>query len=115
MSAASNQEAMKNYERARDLLLKENKQAFDAVFKNNISKMEMFFKTGGIEQGAIDHLIFQVTSVEMMDLFLRNGGDMDKRGPPPSSSSLYTVIELYCRSHRIRRRFYRKTRLGESD
>jgi hypothetical protein len=57
MSAASYQEAMKKYERARDLLIKENKQAFDSILSNNISKMEKIFKTGGIEQKAIDHII----------------------------------------------------------
>jgi hypothetical protein len=75
MSAASNQEAMKNYKRARDLLLKENQQAYDSVSKDNASKMGKLFKTGGIEQGAIDLLIFGVKSVEMIKLFLRYGGD----------------------------------------
>jgi ankyrin repeat protein len=82
MSAASNQEAMKNYERARDLLLKENKQAYDSIIINNVSTMEKIFKTGGIEQEAIDHLIFGARSVEMMKLFLRYGGDIHKHGPP---------------------------------
>jgi ankyrin repeat protein len=82
MSTSSNQEAMKNYERERDLLIKENKQAFDAVFSNKVSKMEKILKTDGIKQEAIDHLIFVATSVEMMKLFLRYGGDIHKHGPP---------------------------------
>jgi ankyrin repeat protein len=68
--------------RARDFLFKENNQAFEAVFSNNVSKMDMIFKTGGIKQEAIDLLIFQVRSVEMMKLLLRYGGDMHKLGPP---------------------------------
>jgi ankyrin repeat protein len=67
---------------ARDLLIKGNKQAFDAAFSNDISKMEMLFKSGGIEQGAIDHLIFGARSVKMLRLFLRYGGDMHKLSPP---------------------------------
>jgi hypothetical protein len=82
MSAASKQDAMKRFERARDLLLKENKQAAEAVFDNNISKMEKIFKTGGIKQEAIDHLIFYIGSVKMMKLFLRYSGDMHELGPP---------------------------------
>jgi ankyrin repeat protein len=82
MSTSSNQEALKKYERARDLLLKENKHAFDAVNNNNISKMENIFMTGRIEQEAIDWLIFRVRSVGMMKLFLRYGGDMHQIGPP---------------------------------
>jgi ankyrin repeat protein len=82
MSAASNQEAMKNYERAKDLLLKENRQAYDAVKRNDNSKMENIFKTGGIKQGAIDLLMFVVKSVKMIKLFLRHGGDIHKLGPP---------------------------------
>jgi ankyrin repeat protein len=82
MSTSSNQEAIKEYERARDLLFKENKQAVDAVFNNTVSKMEMIFKTGGIKQVAIDELIFQVRNVEMMKQFLRYGGNMHQIGPP---------------------------------
>jgi hypothetical protein len=82
MSAASNQEAMKNFESARELFFKENKQAYDSIRKDNVSKMENIFKTGGIEQGAIDWLIFYVSSVKMMLLFLRYDGDMHKLGPP---------------------------------
>jgi ankyrin repeat protein len=82
MSTSSNQEAMKKYERARDLVFAENNQAFDAVMENNISKMEMLFKTGGIKQEAIDLLIFWVKGVEMMKIFLRYGGDIHKPGPP---------------------------------
>jgi hypothetical protein len=48
MSAASSQAAMERFERAKDLLLKENKQAYDSIIKDNVSKMEMLFKTGGI-------------------------------------------------------------------
>jgi hypothetical protein len=73
---------MKNYERGRELLFKENKQAYDAVNDNNISKMGKIFKNGGIDQGAIDHFIFYVKSVDMMMLFIRYGGDMYKHGPP---------------------------------
>jgi ankyrin repeat protein len=73
---------MKNYERGRELLFKENQQAYDAVKSNNISRVEKFFKAGGIKQEAIDHLIFQVRSVKMMKLFLRYGGDIHKPGPP---------------------------------
>jgi hypothetical protein len=54
MSAARFQEAMKNYERERNLLIKKNVQAFEAVLNNNISKMEMIFKTDGIKQEAFD-------------------------------------------------------------
>jgi hypothetical protein len=83
MSAASiNQDALKNYERRKELLIKENKQAAEAVVKNNILKMEKLFKTGGLEQEAIDWLIFYVTSLKMIKLFLRYGGDMHKLGPP---------------------------------
>jgi hypothetical protein len=74
MSAATKQEAMERCERARDIILKENKQAAEAVCDNNISTMEKIFKTGGIEQGAFDWLIFYVTSVKMMMLFLRYDG-----------------------------------------
>jgi ankyrin repeat protein len=81
MSATSNQEEMKKYERSRDLVFAENNQAFDAVMENSISKMKKLFNTGGIEQGAIDWLIFYARSVKMMKLFLRFGGDMDKPGP----------------------------------
>jgi hypothetical protein len=82
MSAASNQAAMERFERARDLLLKENKQAYDSISKDNFSKMEKIFKSGGIKQQAIDWLIFYVMSVKMMKMFLRYGGDMHKLGPP---------------------------------
>jgi hypothetical protein len=81
MSAASKQATMERFERARDLLLKENKQAYDSISKDNVSKMEKIFKTGGIKQGAIDCLIFYVRSVKMMLLFLRYDGDMHKLGP----------------------------------
>jgi hypothetical protein len=73
---------MKKYERSRDLVFAENNQAFDAVMENNISKMEMLFKTLRIEQEAFDWLIFSVGSVGMLKLFLRYGEDMHKRGPP---------------------------------
>jgi ankyrin repeat protein len=82
MSAASNQDAMKRFERARDLLFKENQRAYEFVRKADVSTMEKIFKTDGIKQEAIDLLIFVVKSVEMMKLFLRYGGDMHKRGPP---------------------------------
>jgi ankyrin repeat protein len=82
MSASSKQDAMKNYERERNLIIKENIQAYDAVMDKNVSKMEKIFKTGGIKQEAIDCLIFYVTSVKMMKLFLHYGGDMHKLGPP---------------------------------
>jgi ankyrin repeat protein len=82
MSAASNQDAMKRFERARNLVFSENNQAFDAVMEDNISKMEILFKTSGIKQEAIDLLIFWVKGVEMMKLFLRYGGDIYKLGPP---------------------------------
>jgi hypothetical protein len=83
MSASGKeQEEMMKYETAKELLLSKNKQAADAVINNNISKMEKIFKTGGIEQEAIDHLIFGALSVEMLKLFLRYGGDLHKPGPP---------------------------------
>jgi ankyrin repeat protein len=82
MSAVSKQDAMGKFERTMDSVFAENRQAHDAVFDDNISKMENIFKTGGIEQEAIDWLIFEVNSIKMLKLFLRNGGDMDKRGPP---------------------------------
>jgi hypothetical protein len=40
MSTASNQEAMKKYERANDHLIEENKQSAEAIFNKNISKMD---------------------------------------------------------------------------
>jgi hypothetical protein len=82
MSAWSNQNALEKSKRARDLLIKENKQAFDAVCSNNVSKIEKIFKTDGIKQEAIDHLIFGARSVKMMKLFLRYGGDIYRLGPP---------------------------------
>jgi hypothetical protein len=82
MSAASNQEAMERFERARELHLKENKQAYLAIGRDNFSKMEKIFKSGGIKQEAIDYLIFYATSVKMLKLFLRYGGDIYKQGPP---------------------------------
>jgi hypothetical protein len=82
MSAASNQEAMKRFKRAKEIIIMENKQAAFAVYENNISKIEKIFKTGGIEQEAIDYLIFGVRSLGMMKLFLRYGGDIHKLGPP---------------------------------
>jgi hypothetical protein len=98
MSAASNQEAMKNYVRAKDLLLKENKQSYDSISKDNVSKMEKIFKTGGIKQEAIDCLIFYVMSVKMIKLFLRYGGDIHKLGPPhyphPTSLLLNSTASL---------------------
>jgi ankyrin repeat protein len=78
----SSQDAMERFKRTQDLVLAENKQAAEAVFNNNISKMENIFKTGEIEQGSIDWLIFEVKSVKMMKLFLRYGGDMHKLGRP---------------------------------
>jgi hypothetical protein len=103
MSAASlNQEAMKIFVRARDLVLAENKQAAEAVVNNNISTMEKLFKTGGIGQEAIDQLIFEVTSVKMMDLFLQNGGDMDKRGPPHYPHP--TTLLLNCQDEHLGQR-----------
>jgi hypothetical protein len=101
MSAASNQEAKKNYKRARDLLLKENKQAYDSIIINNVSTMEKIFKTGGVEQEAIDCLIFWATSVEMVKLFLRYDGDMHKLGPPfaPNPISLLFSCTAYLRKH----------------
>jgi hypothetical protein len=77
----SNAEAVERYKVARDNLIKENKQANNAIMNNNISKMEKIFKTGGIEQEAFDELIFFVKSVQMMKLFLRYGGDMHKVCP----------------------------------
>jgi ankyrin repeat protein len=82
MSVANKQDALKKYQKATYIVIKENEQAFDALENNNISMMEKIFKTGGIEQEAIDHLIFQVRSVETMKLFLRYGGDIHKPGPP---------------------------------
>jgi hypothetical protein len=82
MSTVSNQEEMKRFERRKELLFKENKQAAEAVFDNNISKMENIFKTGGIEQEVIDLLIFYVRNVKLLKLFLRYGGDVHKLGPP---------------------------------
>jgi hypothetical protein len=93
MSTSSNQDAMKKYERARDLLFKENKQAFDAVNNNNISKMEKIFKTGGIKQEAIDLLIFGVKKLEMLKLFLRYGGDMHKPGPPIHPTPIILLLD----------------------
>jgi ankyrin repeat protein len=110
MSAAgSHQDAMKKYEKVANLVIKENKQAAQAVNINNVSKLEMIFKTGGIEQKAIDHLIFQVRSVEMMKLFLRYGGDIHKPGPPmdPLPVTLLTsctaLLQEYAVSSRDRR------------
>jgi hypothetical protein len=82
MSAASNQDAMKRFERARDLLFKENQRAYEAIRKKDVSTMEKIFKTGGVEQEAIDLLIFSVRNVKMSKLFLRYGGDIHKLGPP---------------------------------
>jgi hypothetical protein len=76
------QEAEERYEKARDLLMGKNERAKGAVVSNNVSKMEKIFKTGGIKQDAIDHLIFEVRSVGMMKLFILNGGDIHKQGPP---------------------------------
>jgi ankyrin repeat protein len=93
MSALSNQNALEKYKRARDLLIKENKHAFDAVCSNNVSKMEKIFKTDGIKQEAIDHLIFYVTSVNMMELFLRYGGDVHILGPPLNPTPITLLLE----------------------
>jgi ankyrin repeat protein len=94
MSAASNQEAMERFERERDLLIKENKQAVEAVINNNVSKMEKIFKTGGIKQEAIDLLIFWVKSLVMLKLFLRYGGDMHKPGPPLNPTPITLLLHF---------------------
>jgi hypothetical protein len=96
MSAASNQAAMKRFERSRDLFLKENKQAAEAVFDNNISKMEYIFKTDGIKQEVIDTLFFEVMSLKMMKLFLQYGGDIHKHGPPlhPTPYNLLNTVSI---------------------
>jgi hypothetical protein len=65
---------------------------------NDISKMDKIFKTGEIKQEAIDELIFHVISVEMMKLFLKNGGDVSKLGPhgysgPHPISLLFVVTK----------------------
>jgi hypothetical protein len=65
----------------KDFRLK-NKIAINAVTRDNVSLMENIFKTIGVEQDAIDHLIFSVSSVKMMKLFRREGGDIHKLGPP---------------------------------
>jgi ankyrin repeat protein len=101
MIAASNQAAMERFKRAKALVFKENKQAFDAVVINNVSKMEKIFKTGGIKQEAIDCLIFWARSVKMLRLFLRYGGDMHKLGPPlhPNPRSLLFSCTACLRKH----------------
>jgi hypothetical protein len=110
MNAANKQDAMKRFERARDFVLKENRQALDAVLSNKVSKMENILKTGGIEQEAIDHFIFVVKSVEMLKLFLRYGGDMHKIGPPgyPNPFTLLfaytTMLDLQYAADSIKRR-----------
>jgi hypothetical protein len=73
---------MESFKRERELLIKGNKLSFSAVLYDDVLKMENIFKTGGIEQEAIDHFIFYAQSVEMMKLILRYGGDMHKLGPP---------------------------------
>jgi hypothetical protein len=82
MNGFSNQEAMMNYEREREILFAENIHALEATSNDKASKMEAIFKMGGIKQEAIDSLIFGVRSVEMMTVFLRYGGDIHKIGPP---------------------------------
>jgi hypothetical protein len=72
------QEKKERYGKARYLLLEENKGAKDAILSNNISKMEKIFKAGGIKNDAINLLIFWVKSLEMLKLFLRYGGDMQR-------------------------------------
>jgi hypothetical protein len=54
---SADREAIEMPKGERDPLLLENKQSLFAVRNNCISKMENIFKTGGIEQEAIDHLI----------------------------------------------------------
>jgi ankyrin repeat protein len=86
------------YERTRDRIFSENEQALDAARNDNIPMMDKVFKTGGIKQEAIDYLMFSVSSVEMLKLFIRNGGDIHKLGPTaypyPTSLLLWFSSDL---------------------
>jgi ankyrin repeat protein len=83
---------------ATNIILAANQPSLNAVMENNVTKMEKIFKTGGIKQEAIDHLIFNIESLKMMKLFLRYGGDMLKPGPPgspcPSTLLFYATSSL---------------------
>jgi ankyrin repeat protein len=98
MSATgSDQDATKRYEMACVILGNENKQAFEAVLSNNISKMEKIFKTGEIGQEAIGTLIFVLKNIDMLMLFLRHGGDMRKIGPHLHPDPVSLLIEYTAR------------------
>jgi hypothetical protein len=93
MSAVSEQEAMKIFERESSLLFSENEQAAISVRTSNISRMEKLFKKGGITKEAMDHFIFWVKSVKMIKLFLRYGGDIHKIGPPLHPHPITLMLE----------------------
>ena len=86
----SEQAAIDKYDQEQNVLFEKNQQAFLAEL-NNTSNMEKIFKTGGIEQRAIDHSIFFVKSVDMLKLFLRYSGDVHKPGPPGCPEALYLI------------------------
>jgi ankyrin repeat protein len=79
-----------------------NKTAIDAVLRDDIFMMENIFNTGGIEQLAIERLIFSVNSVEMLKLFLRFGGDIYMLGPPndPQPHTLLYELSLSLQSRK---------------
>jgi hypothetical protein len=73
---------IERYDKAVELYRKENTQAVNAIIKDDVSMLEKIFKTIGVEQAAIERLIFGVKSVEMIKLLLQHGGDIHKLGPP---------------------------------
>jgi hypothetical protein len=87
-------EEHESYEKTLELYRVKNKTAIDSVLRDDISLMEKIFNTGGIEQLAIERLIFSVTSVEMLKLFLRFGGDMYMLGPPNDPQPHTLMYEL---------------------
>jgi hypothetical protein len=87
-------EEHERYEKTMELYRLKNKTAINSVLRDDISKMEKIFNTGGIEQLAIERLIFSVTSVEMLKLFLRFGGDMYMLGPPNDPQPHTLMYEL---------------------
>jgi ankyrin repeat protein len=88
-----------------ELVYFKNGASFKAVKVDDTLKMEKIFKTGGIQQEAIDHLMFDVKSVEMLKLFLQYGGDTHKLGPRlhPRPHTL-----LYCYMKRLKDRKEKK-------
>jgi hypothetical protein len=98
------------FERARRLIFIDSKQAIDALNSNNIPKMEMVFKAGGIEKEAI----FCVKSVEMLKVFLQYRRDMHKTDPriiPRPYSLLFSCLAILSSCFRN----LRTTRVCETD